>query len=111
MVAPPTASLQVKGTGQCLTVLGGNVEGCDNVWGRVLDDGSVGLTMLNNGDSSGTVTCDADCFQQLDLPGRNYTVRDLWLQQDVQVLTPISMALSATVAAQGGARLFRLTPQ
>ncbi len=102
---------QVKGTGLCLTALSGDVPDCSNVWGRVLNDGSVGLAFVNNAGVSGNVTCNAACFAQLGLPARTFTVRDVWQHADIGVLTPEAMVLSGAVAAQGGSRLFRLTPQ
>lgn len=93
----------------------GRLNNCTNVWGRLLTQGNeLAIAFVNNGPTSTEVHCDATCFGKIpQRPGtklcaKGYKVRDLWSHASLP--STVGLNLSATVAGNGGQRLFRLAP-
>jgi len=82
---------------------------CENIWSRPLANGDVALAMVNQG-ANATITCDTTCFGAAGLGGaKKVKVRDMIAHADLPVLSP-PFELKASVAGQGAAAAFRLTP-
>ena len=82
---------------------------CENIWARPLSDGGVALAMVNQGANS-SITCNASCFASAGLGGaKKLKVRDMIAHADLPELSP-PFSLTASVAGQGTAAAFRLTP-
>ena len=82
---------------------------CENIWSRPLANGDVALAMVNQGQNASMV-CDAACFVLAGLGGaKRLKVRDMIAHADLPELSP-PFALAASVAGQGAAAAFRLTP-
>lgn len=89
-----------------------------NVWGKLLPDGAFALGFVSNEDTPTDVTCDAACFANITASGGTielapaaYSVRDLWLHQDLaEVLkAPFSFTAKA-LPPHGGSAVFKFTP-
>lgn len=95
----------------CLAATFAPPEQCTNVWGRVLSGGAYALGFVNNGASPMSVTCDAACFAGLNLTASvtALKVRDLWAHADVGTISA-PFSFTATVAGDGFAAAFKLTP-
>lgn len=82
---------------------------CENIWSRPLANGDVALAMVNQGQNASMV-CDAACFVLAGLGGaKRLKVRDMIAHADLPELSP-PFTLAASVAGQGAAVAFRLTP-
>jgi len=86
---------------------------CSNVWGRKLSDEAYALGYVNNANATATVTCNAECFKNVlgsnDTP-RKFVVRDLWAHKDIATISGPPFELSADLAGNGTARVFKLSP-
>ena len=72
--------------------------------------------MVNNGNETTTVGCDAACFTKLldgATPATKYTVKDLWSKLEDTVLpdaeAAVGFSYSTSVPPQGGSRIFKFT--
>ena len=77
---------------------------------------SFALAMVNNGNNTATVACDAACFTSLldgAKPAAKYTVKDLWSKTEETVVLAADSAAgfsySTSVPTQGASRLFNVT--
>jgi hypothetical protein len=105
LVGPPTPCADPEG----------RFNNCTNVWGRLLTRGNeLAIAFVNNGLAAVEVHCDVACFNEIPqrpgtkLSAKGYRVRDLW--SHTWLSSTNGLNLSATVAGQGGQRLFRLVP-
>ncbi len=96
---PPAANvIPCVSTGICL-------------WDDLQVDGSWALAFLNAGTNAATVTRDTACLQQTGWEvDQVLAVRDLWAHQDLGDIIVGASNLTATLPADGGAALYRLTP-
>jgi hypothetical protein len=82
---------------------------CENIWSRPLANGDVALAMVNQGVNA-SITCDQSCFAAAGLGGaKKVKVRDMLAHADLPELSP-PFELKASVAGEGAAAAFRLTP-
>lgn len=82
---------------------------CENIWSRPLANGDVALAMVNQGENASMV-CNATCFALAGLgSAKRLKVRDMIAHADLPELSP-PFELKASVAGQGAAAAFRLTP-
>ena len=88
-----------------------------NVWGKLLPDGAFALGFVSNEDTPTDVTCDAACFANVtssgvasELEPAAFSVRDLWLHQDLQVLKPPFSFTAKALPPHGGSAVFKFTP-
>ena len=82
---------------------------CENIWSRPLANGDVALAMVNQGENASMV-CNATCFALAGLgSAKKLKVRDMIAHADLPKLSP-PFELKASVAGQGAAAAFRLTP-
>lgn len=91
---------------------------CTNVWGRVLSDEALAVVLVNNGNTSTNVTCDAACFSRLaEISGvpvnkRQYDVRDLWTDKVVEQFDASGRdGYTAIVPPNGGSQIYRFHPR
>jgi len=82
---------------------------CENIWSRPLANGDVALAMVNQG-ANASIVCDSTCFAAAGLgKASKVKVRDMIAHTDLPELSP-PFELAASVAGQGTAAAFRLTP-
>ena len=70
--------------------------------------------MVNNGNKTATVACDAACFTALldgATPAAKYTVTDLWSKSEETVIATdaVGFRYSTSVPPQGASRIFKVT--
>jgi hypothetical protein len=96
-------------SGYCLTAVEGATDACTNVWARPLSTGATALAMVNNGDTSINVICDATCFTNANLTSsKGYRVRDIVQRMDIGTVTP-PYSFSANVSSGGSSVAFTFT--
>lgn len=94
------------------------VDECQQVWARPLANGDAAVAMINFGHSPTTLNCEAECFARvIDLtrgaaeqsapPAAR--IRDVVGRAALHGGEPVH-GISATLAADGGSALYRLTP-
>ena len=82
---------------------------CGNVWARPLSDGSTAQVFIFNGDVSGAVACDSECFAAANMTAHAYKVRDLVAHADVGTISaPLSWVVNLTAGGSGAA--FKFSP-
>jgi len=81
----------------------------NNVWGKIMQDGSFVMLFTNNGNAPLNVTCDVKkCFGPVHMPlSFPVAVRDLWEHKDIGIITG-DKPFSVELAANGGSAVFRL---
>eukprot|EP00041_Stephanoeca_diplocostata_P018083 m.375207 g.375207 ORF g.375207 m.375207 type:complete len:544 (+) comp20915_c0_seq2:152-1783(+) len=83
--------------------------GATNVWGRVLSTKAWALVFLNTGAAAADITCDAECFAQMNITaGTKLAVKDLW-SGATSTISAGNYTVPA-VAAEGGSVMVTLTP-
>lgn len=72
--------------------------------------------MVNNGNKTATVACDAACFADLlagATPAAKYIVKDLWSKTEETVAlaadASVGFTYSTSVPPQGASRIFKVT--
>ncbi len=85
----------------------GIVPACQQIWARPLADQSWAACFINSDEfKTANVTCDNACFEAMTMHN-GATVRDLW----AHITYPgTHTSLSVLVEADGGSRMFKITP-
>jgi len=81
-----------------------------NVWGRQLVHGSWAVVFLNNQDTEADITCDSDCFSQMNFGVDTVYVRDLWTHTN-NGTTSTSSYTAKNVPRRGGSVMVRFDLQ